>query len=181
MMLERRERRHFNLKKFLRWLDEDFEESILMFLLIAMSLAMMAQVIMRYFFRSSMSWPEEFCRFCFVISGFVSIGYCIRRGKMLKVDILLGLFPKPITRILDLLGRLVTLVYFSYLTYYAYFAMTNSMKGGMVSPAMQVPTWILYASVFGGSALGVIRQIEDLIRFFQKKTTKKTSEEVESC
>ena len=62
------------MKKFLKWLDEDFEESILMIFLIVMSVVMMAQVIMRYFFKASMTWPEEFCRFMFVFSGFLSIG-----------------------------------------------------------------------------------------------------------
>ena len=54
------------MKRFLKWLDEDLEETLLMILLVAISVVMMAQVVMRYFFRQSMSWPEEFCRFCFV-------------------------------------------------------------------------------------------------------------------
>lgn len=166
------------MKKFWKWLDEDLEETILMIFLILMSLAMMAQIIMRYCFGASMSWPEEFCRFCFVFSGFFSIGYCIRRGKMLKVDILMELFPKVVRTIVDLVGRVVTLVFFSYLTYYAYFAMMNSKNGGMVSPAMEMPMWLLYGSVFVGSALGVIRQIQDLYRFFfvhkEKKEEEKT-------
>ena len=82
------------MKRFLKWLDEDLEETILMVLLVAIAVVMMAQVVMRYCFRQSMPWPEEFCRFCFVYSGFISMGYCVRRGKMLKVDILVGFFPQ---------------------------------------------------------------------------------------
>lgn len=97
---------------------------------------------------------------------------------MLKVDILMELFPKAVRTIVDLAGRAVTLVFFSYLTYYAYLAMMNSKKGGMVSPAMEMPMWLLYGSVFVGSALGVIRQIQDLYRFFfvhkEKKEEEKT-------
>ena len=56
--------------------------------------------------------------------------------------------------------------------------MMNSKKGGMVSPAMEMPMWLLYGSVFVGSALGVIRQIQDLYRFFfvhkEKKEEEKT-------
>lgn len=153
-------------KKFLKWLDEDLEESMLMILLIAISLVMMLQVIMRYCFRQSMPWPEEFCRYCFVYSGFVSIGYCIRRGKMLKVDILVGIFPKMLQRFLDLAGRAVTMIFFLYLAYNAFLATRNSMMGGMKSPALQIPMWILYASVLLGSSLGVFRQIQDIIRLF---------------
>lgn len=155
------------MKRFLKWLDEDLEESLLMILLVAISVVMMAQVIMRYFFRQSMSWPEEFCRFCFVYSGFLSMGYCVRKGKMLKVDILVTFFPKFLQRILDLVGRFITLLFFGYLGFYAYQATMNSYRGGMTSPAMEIPMWIIYAAVLIGSTLGFIRQIQDLYRFFK--------------
>ncbi|MGE4276973.1 MAG: TRAP transporter small permease [Lawsonibacter sp.] len=162
-------------KKFWAWLDNDLEESILMVLLVAISVVMMAQVVMRYCFHQSMSWPEEFCRFCFVYSGFISIGYCVRRGKMLKVDILVGFFPMKMQKIVDILGQLVTLIFFAYMTYYAFLSTKASMAGGMKSPALELPLWILYASVFLGSSLGVIRQIEELIRlFFGRKAAKET-------
>lgn len=152
------------MRKFLKWLDEDLEETLLMILLVAIALAMMAQVIMRYCLRQSMSWPEEFCRFCFVYSGFISIGYCVRRGKMLRVDILVTFFPKFLQRVLDVVGQVVTLVFFSYMSYYAYLATMNSMAGGMKSAAMELPMWLLYASVCFGCSLGVIRQIQSLVR-----------------
>ena len=157
------------MKKFWKWLDEDFEETILMILLVLMSVAMMWQVIMRKVFSASMSWPEEFCRFCFIISGFMSIGYCIRRNKMLKVDILMGLFPKPLAKAIDLVGRFVTLAFFAYLTWHAYATMVQMRASGMVSPAMGVPMWLMYGSVFVGALLGVIRQVQNLICYFRGK------------
>ena len=174
------------MRRFLKWLDEDLEETILMILLVAIAVVMMAQVVMRYFFRQSMSWPEEFCRFCFVYSGFISMGYCVRRGKMLKVDILVTpivtilvgigaawIIAKFLQRVLDLVGRVVTLLFFAYLGFYAYQATMNSYRGGMTSPAMEVPMWFIYAAVLIGSALGFIRQIQDLYRFFKPAEVEK--------
>lgn len=166
------------MKKFWKWLDEDFEETILMFFLVIMAIVMMWQIIMRYFFKASMSWPEEFCRFMFVFSGFLSIGYCIRRDKMLKVDILLGLFHDWLKKVVDLIGRIVTLVFFTYLTYYAYFATMNSKAGGMKSSALGWPMWVIYGSVFVGSAIGVVREIQDLYRWFKRNAKK---EDAKSC
>jgi len=157
------------LKRLLKWLDDNLEETLLMILLVAISVVMMAQVIMRYFFRQSMSWPEEFCRFCFVYSGFLSMGYCVKKGKMLKVDILLGLFPAVMQKVLDLLSRLVTLAFFVYLTYHSYFAVVKSMQGGNKSAAMELPMWIIYASVLIGSFLASVRQVQDLVGFFKPK------------
>lgn len=152
------------MKRFLKWLDEDLEETILMVLLVAIAVVMMAQVVMRYCFRQSMPWPEEFCRFCFVYSGFISMGYCVRRGKMLKVDILVGFFPKAVQKVLEAVSEAVTLLFFGYLTFYAYQATMNSMRGGMKSTAMEVPMWIIYAAVLIGSSLGLIRQIQKIFR-----------------
>lgn len=161
------------MKRFLKWVDEDLEETLLMILLVAIAVVMMAQVIMRYFFRQSMSWPEEFCRFCFVYSGFLSMGYCVRKGKMLKVDILVTFFPKALQTALDLVGRVVTLLFFAYLAFYAFQATMNSYRGGMTSPAMEIPMWFIYAAVLIGSVLGFIRQIEDLYRFFKPADAEK--------
>ncbi len=152
------------MKRFLKWLDEDLEETILMVLLVAIAVVMMAQVVMRYCFRQSMPWPEEFCRFCFVYSGFISMGYCVRRGKMLKVDILVGFFPKAVQKVLEAVSEAVTLLFFGYLTFYAYQATMNSMRGGMKSTAMEVPMWIIYAAVLIGSSLGLIRQTQKIFR-----------------
>lgn len=155
------------MKRVFKWLDDNLEETILMILLVAISVVMMSQVIMRYFFHQSMSWPEEFCRFCFVYSGFISMGYCVKKGKMLKVDILVGFFPKSLQRILDLIGRVVTFLFFGYLSFYAYKATMNSMRGGMKSAAMELPMWIIYAAVLIGAVLAFIRQAQDLYLFFK--------------
>ena len=135
-----------------------------MVLLVAIAVVMMAQVVMRYCFRQSMPWPEEFCRFCFVYSGFISMGYCVRRGKMLKVDILVTFFPKAVQKVLEAVSEAVTLLFFGYLTFYAYQATMNSMRGGMKSTAMEVPMWIIYAAVLIGSSLGLIRQTQKIFR-----------------
>lgn len=167
------------MKKFWKWFDENFEECLLMILLVLMTAVMFAQIIMRFVYRESMSWPEEFCRFSFVISGFLSIGYCIRKNKMLKVDILVGFFPDSVKKVFDLAGRVVTLIFFTYFSYYGYFAMMNSVRGGMKSPAMEVPMYVLYGSVFVGSVIGVIRQIQDLVKWFWKKEKKENKEVAE--
>lgn len=167
------------MKKFWKWFDENFEECLLMILLVLMTAVMFAQIIMRFVYRESMSWPEEFCRFSFVISGFLSIGYCIRKNKMLKVDILVGFFPDSVKKVFDLAGRIVTLIFFTYFSYYGYFAMMNSVRGGMKSPAMEVPMYVLYGSVFVGSVIGVIRQIQDLVKWFWKKEKKENKEVAE--
>ena len=158
--------------KVLKWLDENFEEAILMIFLVVMAVVMMAQVIMRYFFRASMPWPEEFCRMMFVFSGFLSMGYCVRKDKMLKVDILLGFFPDWLKKIIDVLSKFITLWFFVYLAWKSWGTVQAQKMLNMTTPAMNWPWWMVYASVTVGAVLGAIRQIEDLVKYFAKKEEK---------
>ena len=158
--------------KFWKWLDENFEEAILMVFLVVMAVVMMAQVVMRYFFKASMPWPEEFCRMMFVFSGFLSMGYCVRKNKMLKVDILLGFFPEWLKSVIDWVGKIVTLLFFAYLAVKSWDTVQAQKMLNMTTPAMGWPWWMVYASVTVGAALGVIRQIEDLVKMILKKGEK---------
>lgn len=158
--------------KVLKWLDENLEEAILMIFLVVMAFAMMAQVIMRYFFKASMPWPEEFCRMMFVFSGFLSMGYCVRKDKMLKVDILLGFFPEGLKKIIDIASKFITLAFFAYLGYMSWGTVQAQKMLNMSTPAMGWPWWMVYASVTIGCILGVIRQIEDIVKYFSKKEEK---------
>ena len=83
------------MKKVISWLDENLEEFLMLILLAMISIIIMLQVIMRYVFGHALSWPEEFTRFCFVYTGCLSAGYCIRRGVGIRVDLLLNFMPKP--------------------------------------------------------------------------------------
>ena len=44
------------LLKLIKWLDEHFEESLLMLLLLFLNIVVMYSVIMRYFVGSALSW-----------------------------------------------------------------------------------------------------------------------------
>lgn len=54
--------------KAIKWLDENFEEFIMIIFLILLTCIMMLQVVMRYFFHNPLSWAEEACRYSFVYS-----------------------------------------------------------------------------------------------------------------
>ena len=63
--------------KVIKWLDEHFEETFLVFFLVLISCITMLQIIARTFF-AALSWPEEFCRYCWIWSVFISLPYTMR-------------------------------------------------------------------------------------------------------
>jgi len=150
------------MKKIVSWLDDNLEETILVALLLAMSCIMMMQIVVRYVFSAPMSWPEEFCRYCFVYSGMLSAGYCIRKKVGIQVDLLVNFMPRPIQIILDYFSKLTLLALYGYLFYSSFGLISITTT---VSSAMQLPIKFVYMAFPIGFGLGTIREIQDIVLY----------------
>jgi len=163
--------------KAVKWLERYFEEAICVILLISMTIAMMLQIVMRYFFKAPMTWPEEFCRYCFIASAFISLGYCFRNNCMLRIDMFAKKMPKVIGTVLEFFSRIASVAFCLIMVKPAYQVAVNAAVIDQVSPAMKLPMWILYGMAPLGFALGVIRGIQD---FFTYIRTLREAKEVEA-
>ncbi|WP_326910162.1 TRAP transporter small permease [Sedimentibacter sp. MB31-C6] len=173
----------------IKWLDEHFEEAILVLLLASISSVMMAQIFARTFF-NSMTWPEEFSRYCYIWTVFLSLSYTIKKRNMLKVGIVMDLLPQKVRRTIEILVNVIMLVLFVILFRYA-IVYTNKIRvTGQFSPAMNIPMWIMYLSTvigFGLSSIRMVQEIVNNIRNFNEKvettleaTLKEAKEEVQA-
>ena len=151
----------------LRWLDEHLEESILVILLAMISIIMMAQIVARTIF-SSMSWPEEFARYCYIWTVFLSLGYTIRKGNMLRVGIVMDLLPHRLRKSMEIVTNIIMLILFGILSYYSVI-FTNKIKiTGQTSPAMRIPMWIMYLATIIGFSLATLRMVQEIINNFKE-------------
>ena len=150
------------MKKFIIWLDYNLEEFLMLILLAAISCVTMLQIIMRYFFGSALPWPEEFSRFCFVYTGTISAGYCLRRKVGIRMDTLINFFPRPLKILLDYAGKLLTLFVYAMIFYHSFGLIAKTTT---LSTAMQVPFQVIYAAFPFGMGLGCIRSVQDLILY----------------
>ncbi len=143
--------------KVIKWLDENFESVILLVMLLLLTIIMSVQVIARYVFRSPMPWPEEFCRYCYVWTVFLSLGYTLKKGNMLRVNVVVDLFPSIIRNLIRLCGDALLMVVFAVFFYNAVLR-TNFIRGtGQLSPAMQIPIWTMYSAAVVGFGIATLR------------------------
>jgi len=173
----------------LKWLNKHLEEAILVFLLATISCVMMAQIIARTFF-NSMTWPEEFSRYCYIWSVFLSLGYTIKKGNMLKVGIVMDLLPQKLRKRIEIIVNVIMLVLFVILLRYSIIYTGKVKSSGQFSPAMHLPMWIMYMSTIIGFALAALRMVQEIIsniRNFNKKaettleaTIKEAKQEVQA-
>ena len=150
------------MKKVWTYLEENLEELLMVILLAVMSLVMLAQVIYRNVLGGGFTWAEEFCRYCFVYSGMLSAGYCIRKGLAIRVDAVYNFFPKPVKIFIDFVSKLLTTVVYAYIAYKSIGLIRTTTS---ISSAMQLPMQYVYAAIPLGMGLGAIRGVQDLVKF----------------
>ena len=158
--------------KVIKWLDEHFEETLLVTLLVLISCVELIQVICRNVsFIPALTWAEEFCRFCWIWSVFISLPYTIRKGSMLRVAILLDVFPHKVRNVINIAVDLITTASMLLLGWHSVTVVQNVIASHETSPAMLWPMWVVYSVMLLGFFMGTFRGLQQAwfhIRDFNK-------------
>lgn len=149
--------------KPLRFLDDNLEKCICVFLMSTMSLLLAVQVFMRYVMSASLSWSEELARYVFIWLVYMGISYGARIMKHIKIEAALGLFPVRLRPYVVILGDVIFFCFAVYICQSAYFLVKKQMLLRQSSPAIGLPMWVVYAAPMVGFGLTAIRQVQTII------------------
>lgn len=159
--------------KLVKWLDEHMEEAALVVLLLVITCVSMVQVVIRKIpWIPSLTWAEEFCRFCWIWSVFISLPYTIRMGNMLRVGVLLDTLPNSVRKTINIIVDLITMACMALLAFHSVTLVGNIKASGELSPAMLWPMWVIYSMMLIGFGLAVLRggqQVYLHIKHFNEK------------
>lgn len=150
--------------KLVKWLDEHLEETILVILLVIITTVSFLQVVIRKVpWIPALTWAEEFCRFCWIWSVFISVPYTLKKGSMLRVTVLLDLLPEKVTKVLNIAVYCVSTLCLGMLAFYSFGVVSDIQKSGELSPAMRWPMWIIYSMMLIGFCLSFVRGIQQTV------------------
>lgn len=152
------------LKSAISWLDEHFEETVLIILLLMITILSGMQVVMRKIFQNPLTWSEELCRFCFVWSGFWGIGYSIRKQSIIRITTVVTMMPLVVQRAMNIVANLVSLVFFAFFFSASIGTIKKVAASGQVSPALEIPISILYLGAMLGFLFAIVRVVQSLYR-----------------
>lgn len=155
------------LKATYRHFDEHVETYLGTILLLTFSVLVLVQVVMRYVFENSLTWSEEISRYAFVWFVYVSASYAVRYQRHVKFNVLVDLSGKAspiLERLLRLLALLLWVTFLIVLFVLAVELVRNQIRSGQVSPANQVPMWMVYLGLPVGLALMSFRVIQHVVR-----------------
>ncbi|MEY8828532.1 TRAP transporter small permease [Sedimentitalea sp. XS_ASV28] len=121
--------------------------------------ALVVQVFSRYVLGSAFSWTEELAitLFCWVI--LLEAASAIRDKAHVCVDALLRIFPEAIRGAIERLIAMAILT-FCVFTFWSG-CLYVSDTAGQVSPALQLPVWLVYLSV---PVFGFVGAVHALLR-----------------
>ena len=131
--------------KIIKWLDDNFEEFILVILLLAMTLIMGIQV---------------FTRYLFIWSGFISVSYCTKKCISIKIEQFISIFPKRGKAMIKLVNHTIEIIFFLFLIPYAYLYLKSAVVSGQTSPACGIPMYYIQAAPLFSFILVSIRLIQ---------------------
>ena len=147
-----------------KWLDEHFEELLLTICLLLILAVSFLQVIIRKIPGiNALTWAEEFCRFMWIFSVFLSLPYCIKRGSLLRVDILRSNLEGNAKSIFDTAVELITFLTMSGLALVSAVVVKSRFDSAELSPAMLIPMWMIYLVMLLSYVLAAVRSAQLLL------------------
>ena len=149
--------------KALKWLDENFEQTISILLMSLMTIILFIQVIMRRVFSNSLTWSEELARYLFIWLVYFGISYGAKIRKHIKIEAFLGVFPPKVRPYIEILGDILFFAFAVFVVYTSYQWVGRQIKLRQKSPALHIPMWMIYAAPFTGFTLTCIRQVQTVI------------------
>ncbi len=157
--------------KLYKHLDDHIETYLSASLLVFFSFLCVLQVVMRYVFNESLTWSEELSRFAFVWFVYTSASYAVRYQRHVKFNFLVNILHKisPLySQILKIIALFFWIGFLLFIDYYSVQIIANQFKMGQVSPANQIPMYIVYLGLPMGALLMTFRVTQHIINSFKE-------------
>jgi C4-dicarboxylate transporter, DctQ subunit len=148
------------LKKILN----NAEEAIISLLLVAMTLLVFLEVVLRFAFNSGLLWAQELTLHLsawFVLFG---ISYGLKVGAHIGVDAFIKTLPDSIHRFLSLIAVLLSLVYCGLFLYGSWIYLAKMKKIGIELEDIPVETWVAHSILIIGLVFFSLRLLQLLWR-----------------
>lgn len=137
-------------------------ENILISLgIITSALIIFTNVVLRYFFNSGLVWAEEFTRYSIIWITFIGGSVAVRNGAHLSVSAFVDSLKTKLHKyILTIFAYLVSISFTSFLFIWGGSLTLKIKETNQLTPAMEMPTYLIYLAIPIGGLLMTIRFIQ---------------------
>lgn len=141
-------------------LVERIEEGVIVLLFAAMTIVTFAQVVLRYAFGTGLLWAVEATGYLFGWLVLFGASYVLKHRGHIGVDALVKLFPRPISRYVELLAVALSVIYAGIMVVGGYSYVWSMYTIGIEAEDMPIERWILLSIIPIGLAMFVVRLLQ---------------------
>ncbi len=126
----------------LKWLQQ-IEEGVISLLLVAMTLLVFIEVVLRFGFGTGLTWGQELTLHLsawFVLFG---ISYGLKVGAHISVDAFVRLFSPAVQRLLSIVALLLALLYCALFLYGSWVYLQRMYTIGVTLEDLEFPHWMV--------------------------------------
>lgn len=154
--------------KVIKWVDENLEKGICTILLTTMTIIISMQLILRWT-GQKLDWTEEIARYCFVWLVYIACSYGVKRRAHIKVDAVMLLFRGKGKMAIKVISNVLFFVFAAVVSYQGILLLKKLSLSGQVSPAVQIPMVIPYASYTVGFIMVMFRLVQDTVLIIKEE------------
>ena len=151
-------------------LDEHVETYLASAALVIFTTLVVVQVVMRYVFGAPLTWSEELARYALVWFVWIAGSYAVRYQRHVKFNSIVELIGRksPITqRIIRIFVYLLWLAFLLLMLWLSIQMVVKQTGTGQLSPASQIPMYLVYLGLPIGMFLMSFRVIQHTVVAFK--------------
>lgn len=153
------------LKKF-----NKIEEIVLVSSLVLNVVIVFMQVIMRYFFNTSLTWSEELSRYIFIWQVWLGSSIAFVDNQHIRVDLIFSIFKSENSqKVLHLINNIIWFSFNVFLVYVGVKLLGSMNARNALSSGMRLPLVYVYAALPVSSFILAIRILFDSIDLISGK------------
>jgi TRAP-type C4-dicarboxylate transport system permease small subunit len=134
------------LKKMIQIYDK-IEGTVLVASFVVTVSLVAVQVVMRYVFNNSLSWSEELTRFIFVWQVWMGTSIGCKNNNHIRVEILSSALRGRAKTVHSIIGDALVLAFTIFLVYDGFIVAGSIFRRRMLTPAMQIPMYLMFLSL----------------------------------
>jgi|GEM_PF-194112 len=162
----------FNRLTMKNWIDQIniVSAHIAAYLFFCIGLIIAYEVGARYVFNMPTIWVEEVSRVLQLWGCYLSMGWALKRRKMIRISILLDRMPTQLAKLAELLSIIIIALFSVITIYYATVITMESIAiNRHTSSMLGLPAWMFDASIVVGFILLLLQCLVEFVRTCQQQ------------
>ena len=149
--------------KLLRFLNDHFEEYLLVVLMVVEVVVVFAQVVTRYVFHSPLAWSEELARYMFIWLVWIGAAYATKLRKNIIIDVVASKFKGATKLISEIINFVLFVALMLFMLWTTSTVMMQVYESNSMGTGTHLPMWIVWLSLPLSMALNLLRYTQNFV------------------